>query len=226
MANPIITNYDTKSGIRKVRQSEQGYLTLGSTVTQKKVSVLSKILATAGAVTAGSNTGNGTVTVFSIGLNETPEVGNHTFEMTGALVGKLISPSGNEITGLAIADGDAAIIKAGGLVFTVTDGSTAFIAGDEFTLAVANGTGKYIPYTAAGTAGASAPCAISLNEVTSVGAGDYPAGIMLAGEVDADFVSVENAAIGTGMTEEIKNSLHNYGIFVEDYKQTASLDNQ
>lgn len=44
----------------------------------------------------------------------------------------------------------------GGLSFTLTAGGTAAVAGDQFTITVAAGSGKYVPYTAAGAAGRAA----------------------------------------------------------------------
>jgi hypothetical protein len=49
--------------------------------------------------------------------------------------------------------------SAGGIAFTATAGGTPAVAGDQFTITVAAGSGKYIPYVAAGAAGrATAIC--------------------------------------------------------------------
>ncbi len=223
-----VENRDTRQGIREVRKTEQGVLSLVGAVTQKVVSVLSRILSAAGDITADAgNTGDGTVTLFTIGLNSTPSVGNWIFELTAALVGKLTDPSGQVVaSNIALTDGGATIVSEGGLVFTVTDGATAFVAGDKFTLAVETGSGNFVPYSPTGIAGASAPCAISLNEVVSTADGDFAVGAMLQGSVYASFVVIGTGDAGAGMTEEIKDSLHNYGIFVEDFIEASKLDNQ
>jgi hypothetical protein len=87
-------------------------------------------------VTDGAtNTGDGTVTVASANIKAMS--GSWTLKMTAALVADLYDPNGIKVVeGIALTDGDATIVKAAGLTFTVTDGAVAFVADDEFTLAV------------------------------------------------------------------------------------------
>lgn len=98
------------------------------------------------AATAG-NTGNptfGTITIGAAG-----KVGAYKLTFTAATKFDVEDPDGVKIgsgtTGVAFS-------KAG-VGFTLTAGGTAAVAGDEWTITVAAGTGKYIPYTASGAAG-------------------------------------------------------------------------
>jgi hypothetical protein len=124
------------------------------TVTQGGTEILSgTILAKAdnaatgtGTATAG-NTGNPTFGTITAGVTAVP--GTYTLTFTAATKFDVENPDGVKIgsgtTGVAFS-------KAG-IGFTLTAGGTPAVAGDEWTIAVAAGTGKHIPYTADGAAG-------------------------------------------------------------------------
>ncbi len=85
---------------------------------------------------------------------------------------------------------------------------------------------KYAFYNVANSpAGTNIPVAVSLSEVVADGAGDDPVGVMLAGRVDAAKLIIDGSAAGVDITEAIKDSLRTFGIIVEDYTETAGLDN-
>lgn len=96
-----------------------------------------------GAVTAGgTNTGNGTVTAVVAG----PDVktGDWTLTLVAALEAKLADPDGNVVAEhISLADGDAVTVKVAGITMTITDGATAFVATDDFTIAIETG-GTYV----------------------------------------------------------------------------------
>ena len=98
------------------------------------------------AATAG-NTGNPTFGTITVGAAAIP--GDYKLTFTAATKFDVEDPKGVKIgtgtTGVAFS-------KAG-MGFTLTAGGTAAVAGDEFTIAVAAGNGKYIPYTANAAAG-------------------------------------------------------------------------
>lgn len=98
------------------------------------------------AATAG-NTGNPTFGTITPGAAAVP--GAYVLSFTAATKFDVEDPLGVKIgsgtTGVAFS-------KAG-MGFTLTAGATPAIAGDEWTITVAAGTGKYIPYTADGAAG-------------------------------------------------------------------------
>lgn len=98
------------------------------------------------AATAG-NTGNPTFGTIAVSAAAKP--GDYKLTFSAATKFTVEDPAGvtvgNGTTGVAF--------SKSGLGFTLTAGGTAAVAGDEFTISVAAGTGKYIPYTASGAAG-------------------------------------------------------------------------
>lgn len=228
MANLTITNVDQLDGARGVETSEQGLLKLAGADTIARLTILGREIAAAGAVAADAgNTGNGTVTLFSIVAGDVPKVGTYKFVLTAALIGKIVDPNGNDIAAdIALTDGGAKVVEAGGLQFTVTDGSTAFAAADFFTLVVGAGTGYYVPFAVAGAAGAQKPVAVSLSEVVAGAGGNFPLGVMLKGRVRESEIIIDGSSAGVGITDAIKDQLRDYGIIVEPATQTAALDNQ
>ena len=123
------------------------------TVTQsgamiKSGTILTKVDTGAGVATAnGGNTGNPTFGTIVVGAAALP--GTYTVAFTAATKFTVEDPNGVTIglgtTGVAFSHA--------GMGFTITAGGTPAVVGDSFTIAVAVGTGKYIPYTASAAAG-------------------------------------------------------------------------
>jgi hypothetical protein len=87
-------------------------------------------------------------------------------------------------------------------------------------------TGKYYPYnTGNDPAGTNVPVAILLNEVVTTGAADFPAGIMLTGEIDEDKCMIDGGTLGANITEAIKDSLRTMGIIVKSKTECGVIDN-
>jgi hypothetical protein len=125
-------------------------------VTQSGAEVLSgTLLAQAGDAGAGStaatagNTGNPTFGAITVGALAVAGAYNLTF--TAATKFDVEDPDGVKIgsgtTGVAF--------SKSGVGFTLTAGGTPAVAGDSFTITIAAGNGKYVPYTANGAAGAA-----------------------------------------------------------------------
>lgn len=92
-------------------------------------------------------TGNPTSSAITVGSAAVP--GAYQITFTAATKFDVESPTGVKLgTGTV---GQA--FNKGGLTFTLTAGATAAVAGDTAKVAVAPGTGKYVPYTANGAAG-------------------------------------------------------------------------
>lgn len=97
---------------------------------------------TATAAALGTNVGNSTSSAVTV-TGYAPQAGAHVLTILepGANVGEfeLVGPDGlslgNGVVGTAF--------SGGGLAFTLADGSTDFAAGDQFTITVAAGSGKY-----------------------------------------------------------------------------------
>lgn len=111
--------------------------------------VLTKVdTATTGsaAATAG-NTGNPTFGTIAVGAAGKP--GAYKLTFTAPTKFTVEDP-----LGVTIGSGTTGVaFSKVGIGFTLTAGGTAAVAGDEWTITVASGSGKYIPYTAAGAAG-------------------------------------------------------------------------
>jgi len=94
----------------------------------------------AAASTPGTNTGNGTVTALSV--VGTPRPGSYKLAVTGAISdgGKFVlsDPDGIAVSSVTLtpAPGGTTEVDAAGLQFTVTDGTTDFVVGDNFTIEV------------------------------------------------------------------------------------------
>lgn len=84
---------------------------------------------------AGANTGNGTLGTLSVTAG-TAMAGAYTIKFTAATAFQVLDPNGKQLatgaTGVAYNDA--------GLLFTITAGGTAFVAGDSFTVTVTNQT--------------------------------------------------------------------------------------
>lgn len=85
-------------------------------------------------------TGNGTATDITAGSGVA--AGDYTCTFTGALDFDLADPAGNILGQFSVPNGGALDINADGLIFTITDGSTAWIATDVVTITIGTG-GKY-----------------------------------------------------------------------------------
>lgn len=120
----------------------------GSAVPSGTLLTQSGDTATTGTATAtAGNTGNPTFGTIAVGA--AGKVGAYVLKFTAATKFDVEDPDG-----VVIGSGTTGVaFSKAGVGFTLTAGGTPAVAGDEFTIAVAAGTGKYIPYTAAGAAG-------------------------------------------------------------------------
>ena len=181
--------------------------------------------------TAGTNTGNGTVTAVAAGVGGIQLlVGIYvltcTFAVTNGGVFKLEDPNGNIIADnltLRVGAGLLTSFSVGGLVFTITDGSTDFAADDEFTITTV-AVGKYIPLDPAGVDGSQLFAGIYLGEeitAAALVAGDIATSPMLVGgncTIDENQLVFENSAALTTLQSDgktIEQAMAVYGIFPE-----------
>lgn len=140
--------------------------------------VLGKIMvgATAAGVAAAGNTGNGTMGALTLASSA----------RTGTYQVIVIEPVANG-GAFEVAAPDGAIVGTGNvgvaftsedLSFTVTDGSTDFVAGDRFSIAVSGGTEKYKEYNPANADGSDRP-AVVLWDACDASVGDIGAVTMV-----------------------------------------------
>lgn len=103
----------------------------------------------ASATAGGGNTGNGTLGTVTVG-NEAI-TGTYTLTITEAAA-NAGDFSVTDPNGTAIGTGTVGIaFSAGGLAFTLADGSTDFIVGDTFSIVVNAGIGEWVAYDDDGT---------------------------------------------------------------------------
>jgi hypothetical protein len=189
------------------------------------------VLAAVTAAADAGNTGDGTITIASVvgldtlGNKVLPKIGTYTFELTAALVGKITDPNGVDIvTGIALNDGTTTVIQYAGLIFTITDGAVAFIAGDKFTIITA-ADGDWTPYNAASVLGADKPQGIydpegNLGDIASadIVAGDVTdVPILIFGaRFDQDQLVIEDSG-------SLSDLVSDTGLTVEEYLRKVSL---
>jgi hypothetical protein len=124
--------------------------------------------ATLGAATAAAvagNTGNGTMGAVTVTGLAKPGVYRLVITEPASNAGNFIV---EDPDGVIIGAGTVAVaFSAGGLAFTLADGSTDFIAGDSFTITVAAGTGKYVQLLETGATGIEDIAGILLLDTTA-----------------------------------------------------------
>lgn len=115
------------------------------TVDTSQTASSTTITATAAAATAWSgNTGNGTMGAITVTTGA--KLGTYKLAIVepGTNVGTfLVFDPGGLIVGKGAV---ASAFSAGGLAFTLADGSTDFVAGDGFDIVIAAGSGEYVAY--------------------------------------------------------------------------------
>jgi hypothetical protein len=129
---------------------------------------------------SGANTGNGTLTVDATApVTTAAQPGVYTVRCVTAATDagtlRVYDPSGNEIGEVAVGATFSAEIK-----FATADGSTDFIVGDGFDIAV-YGTHKMVPCVRTATNGSQIACAIAVEDTDATSA-DVTGPIYVDGE--------------------------------------------
>jgi hypothetical protein len=167
------------------------------TVSESQTASSTTITAT-GATSAAyaSNTGNGTMGAVTHSAGA--KVGDYklTIVEPGTNLGTFVVEDPDGITiGRGVV---ASAFSAGGLAFTLADGSTDFAAGDGFTITVAANDGKYVAYDNDATNGAETAAGILLEDVDTTSA-EASAWILADGPA---VVAKGNLVWGAGVTTE------------------------
>lgn len=132
--------------------------------------VLGKIaVGAATAAAAAANTGTAT-----IAMHATPTAAG---VKSGVYTATVIEPAVDGGTfqvedpdGIVIGTGVVGTLFANVVRFTVTDGATDLVAGDQFTVTIAEGTGKHVPIDFAGIDGRQNAAGVLLNGVDATSA--------------------------------------------------------
>jgi hypothetical protein len=141
----------------------------------------------------GDNTGDGTVTVVTGGVDT--KVGVYTIECIEAItnggVFKVVNPNGETILENVIieagAGGDVAF-TSDELNGTITDGGTDFALGDKFTVTVPAGDNSVVLVDSTAIDGSAAPYAVLLEDANASSA-EVTVPVALSGEFDASVLS-------------------------------------
>ena len=165
------------------RSRDNGVLASGQS--QKAGAVLGRTV-TAGTITAaalGTNTGNGTMGTLSVGGGA----------KEGDYVVTIIEPGTNlgnfmvtDPDGVVIGHGTVGTAFAGDVNFTLSDGATDFVSGDQFKLTVSQLTKKYKVLAPAATDGTQHAAGILLADVDASAADTACAVISADAEVNAN----------------------------------------
>lgn len=234
MPNPVITNVDIGSVVLVNAQFRDELLTFAGAGTVLEGTILArKAVADAVTVVDGSNTGNGTVTLATVAVGQiVPVVGAYNVECTAVVtnggVFKIEDPNGTEVASgisLTVGAGVETVVNAGGLTFTVTDGSTDFVIGDSFALTVA-ADGKVVPFATDGAGGAQIPIEILTYAVTATGAGNVPIRAGVAGSYRKERLVIHADGDASNVTAAVIDQLRDYGLVPIDVKELNILDNQ
>jgi hypothetical protein len=178
-----------------------------------------------------TGTGNGTLTAVTVTPSpEVPKPGNWVLRcittVTNGGVWQLEDPDGAIVASgltMTVGAGAATVFEAGGLQFTLTDGSTDFAAGAFFTIPVV-ANGKLVPFNPAGAGGAQRPSAILTYPVSRVGAGDVKIRALIKGTVIKDRLVIDVDGHGNNITDAIVDQLRQFGIYAEKYQQLGGYD--
>ena len=148
-------------------------------------SVLGQVTtSTVTAIATPGNTGNGTVTGMTEGAS--PKYGAFVLKATGANTFSVTDPEGaalpNATVGVAYVHPE--------LNFTINAGSTAFVAGDVFTLNALNTVGNFVLSVKTASDGSQNPVCI-LADYADASAGPVRAGGYFAGEFNENAINFD-----------------------------------
>jgi hypothetical protein len=180
-----------------------------------------------------TGTGNGTLTAVSVVEGPVvPQVGNYTLTcittVTNGGVWRLRDPNGAIVSGylnMTVGAGTATIFEAGGLIFTLTDGSTDFVAGDVFTIPVV-ADGDLVPYSPTGVGGAQFPIAVMPYALTKASSGDLAGKVIVSGAVQKERLIIDADGNDDNITTAIIDQLRLTGIIAVSTTDLSVLDNQ
>ena len=165
----------------------------------------------AGAVisTANLTTGNGTIGTLSVGPSA--QSGDYFLRARSSTTWSVAAADG-----LAMPDATTGTAYAGPDVnFTITAGGTAFAAGDEFVLTVAQGSG-YVLSKATASDGSQIPVGI-LADYADASGGAVTTGMYVMGEFNVNYI-VPDASWGANAAAwgpVLSSMLRNTGIFLK-----------
>jgi len=232
MPDPTITNVDLGNVILANAKFKAEVVRFPGADAYAEGTIMAR-KAVADAITAapdGGNTGDGTCTAATVVAGQVvPVVGAYNLECISAVanggVFKLEDPNGALVADpltMTAGAGAATVFEVAGMTFTLTDGATDFIVGDKFSLTVA-ADGRMYVYTPTGLGGTQIPSMILTYDLSSAGADDVSARLLIAGEVRKEKLVLDD---GSTVTNAILDQLRDFTIVPQNILELNVLDNQ
>lgn len=178
-------------------------ITIASGQNLKAGAVLGRITrgTTAAAAADAGNTGNGAMGAVTVGAGASAGAYRLVIDAPAANAGGFFVEDPN---GVEIGRGNvASAFNAGGLSFTLADGSTDFVANDAFTITVAAGSGKYKEYNPGNGDGSQVPAGILWDDCDATAADVIATSIVRDAEVNQGELTWFSGASGGQITAGI-----------------------
>lgn len=157
------------------------------------------------AAAKAGNTGNGTIGSLSVGASV--KIGVYTAIATDATHFAVTDPEGNAV---GTATAGTAFSTGAQVLFTITSGGTAFVAGDEFDITVSDATGGYIECVKTAVDGSQNPVAI-LADDADASAGPVTTGGYVMGEFNGAALTFD----ASWNLATLTSAARAYGIFIK-----------
>lgn len=227
-----VTNVDLGNVVLKDAQHDDELLTFGGAGTVEVGTILARQEVDVAVVDTPAGTGNGTMVVTVVGVDEVPIPGSWVLKCTFAVaeggVWKLTDPNGNIVADnltLRVGAGLVTTFNVKGLTMAITEGGTDFAADDTFTMVVV-ANGKLVPFVIGGVAGAGVPLQVATYDIVAAGAGDESIRSMVSGQVREERLIIDADGDGSNITSAILDQLRSAGITAVNVQELNILDNQ
>ena len=226
-----ITDNDLSTVVLGNAEFKDELLTFGGAATVVEGTILARQAVNVAVVDTPAGTGNGTMVVTVVGVDEVPIPGSWVLKCTFAVaeggVWNLTDPNGNIVADnltLRVGAGLVTTFNVAGLTMAITEGGTDFAADDTFTMVVV-ANGKMVPFVVGGVAGAGIPSAVISYDVVAAGAGDEPCRPAISGEVRKEKLIINADGDGSNITDAILDQLRGFTIVSQDVAELNIADN-
>lgn len=172
--------------------------------------VLGMVSTNTAVTTAGDNTGDGDVGPVTVG--SAAKQGNYVLTATGATTFTVLDPGGASLPNATV----GSAYSQGGLGFTITAGSAAFISGDTFTIDVNDVVGQFVLSARTANDGSEVPSAILADDADATD-GPVSAGAYVLVEVNGRAISYDDSWTLPALTAALRDK----GIYVKSSVSAA-----
>lgn len=159
---------------------------LEGTAVLKRGAVLGQATLPTFSATAGANTGTGTVS--QISLAPGGAFGNYTLTATSATDFNVTAPNGDNLGVATVGTQFNDIVS-----FLITAGTTAFVAGDTFTLSALQPSGYWKLSVSTATDGSQNPAGILASQSVDPTSGPVGVAVYIAGEFNVNAINFDGS---------------------------------